>query len=196
MLKLKKIMSAAKFCVRYSKMSRIGKHPINIPAGIDVAFKDGVISGKGKNGEFTFKVHDGVHTEIADGKIVFKPRDDSKVSRAMWGTSRAVVAKAIEGLSVPFVKKVNLVGVGYKASVQGKNLVLQLGYSHDVVFAIPEGVKIVCESPTLIAVSGADKQLVGETIKKIQKHRPPEPYKGKGVIIEGQYVYRKEGKKK
>ncbi|MCR5225196.1 MAG: 50S ribosomal protein L6 [Alphaproteobacteria bacterium] len=177
-------------------MSRIGKHPISIPAGVDVAFKDGVISGKGKNGGFEFKVHNCVHTEIADGKIVFKPCDDTKFSRAMWGTCRAVVADAIQGLSTLFVKKVNLVGVGYKASVQGKNLVLQLGYSHDVIFEIPEGIKVACESPTLIAVSGADKQLVGEVIKKLQKHRPPEPYKGKGVIIEGQYVYRKEGKKK
>lgn len=177
-------------------MSRVGKHPINIPAGVNVEFKDGVIYGKGKNGEFEFKVHSSVNTEIADGKIVFKPADDSKVARSMWGTSRAIVAKAVNGLSTLFSRKVNLVGVGYKASVQGQNLVLQLGYSHDVVFAIPEGVKVVCDNPTSITVSGADSQVVGEIIKKLQKHRPPEPYKGKGVIIEGQYVYRKEGKKK
>lgn len=177
-------------------MSRVGKHPIEIPAGVTVAINDGVISGKGKNGEFSFKVHESVHTEIADGKIVFKPRGEDKTSRAMWGTCRAVVAKSIAGLSNNFVKKVNLVGVGYKASVQGKNLVMQLGYSHDVIFEIPEGIKIVCESPTVIAVSGSDSQKVGEVIKKLQKFRAPEPYKGKGVIIDGQFVYRKEGKKK
>jgi large subunit ribosomal protein L6 len=114
----------------------------------------------------------------------------------MWGTCRAIVSKAISGLSSPFIKKINLVGVGYKASVQGKNLVMQLGYSHDIVFEIPGDVKIVCETPTTIAVSGSDSQRVGEIAKKMQKFRSPEPYKGKGVIIEGQYVYRKEGKKK
>ncbi|MDR0631936.1 MAG: 50S ribosomal protein L6 [Holosporaceae bacterium] len=178
-------------------MSRVGKHPIEIPAGVDVALNDGMLTGKGKNGEFKFRVHEGVETEIVEGKkVVFKPRDDSKKSRAMWGTCRAIVSKAIGGLSVPFTKKVNLVGVGYKASVQGKNLVMQLGYSHDIVFEIPGDVKIVCEAPTAIVVSGSDSQRVGEIVKKMQKFRSPEPYKGKGVIIEGQYVYRKEGKKK
>ena len=177
-------------------MSRIGKHPIAIPSGVTVAFNNGVLSGKGKNCEFEFKVPESVHTEIVDGKIVFKPCDDSKVSRSMWGTCRAIVAKYVAGLDTVFVKKVNLVGVGYKASVQGKNLVLQLGYSHDVVFEIPSDVKIACENPTTIAVSGADSQKVGQVIKNLQKFRAPEPYKGKGVIIEGQFVYRKEGKKK
>ncbi len=177
-------------------MSRIGKHPIEIPAGVTVSVNNGVISGKGKNGEFEFKVPESVTTEIADGKIVFKPCDDSKMARSMWGTCRAVVAKYVAGLNTLFVKKINLVGVGYKASVQGKNLVLQLGYSHDVVFEIPEGIKIACENPTTIVVSGANSQRVGQVIKNLQKFRAPEPYKGKGVIIEGQFVYRKEGKKK
>lgn len=177
-------------------MSRIGKHPVEIPTGVTVTVNDGIVSGKGKNGEFEFKVPESVSAELADGKIVFKPCDESKVARAMWGTCRAIVAKRIAGLVNSFSKKMNLVGVGYKASVQGKNLVLQLGYSHDVVFEIPSDVKIACENPTTIVVSGADSQRVGETIKNIQKFRAPEPYKGKGVIIEGQYVYRKEGKKK
>lgn len=177
-------------------MSRIGKHPIEIPAGVTISVKDDVICGKGKNGEFEFRVHESVHTEVVDNKIVFKPQDDSKESRAQWGTCRAIVAKKIAGLNSLFSKKVNLVGVGYKASVQGKNLVLQLGYSHDVNFEIPSDVKIACENPTTIVVSGADSQRVGEIIRNIQKFRAPEPYKGKGVIIEGQYVYRKEGKKK
>jgi large subunit ribosomal protein L6 len=114
----------------------------------------------------------------------------------MWGTCRAIVSKSIEGLTTKFSKKLNLVGVGYRAAVQGKNLVMQLGYSHEIVVAIPEGITVVCETPTGIRVSGADRQMVGEMVKGLQKYRPPEPYKGKGVIIEGQYVYRKEGKKK
>lgn len=177
-------------------MSRIGKHPINIPAGVVVAFNNGVLTGKGKNGEFEFKVHESVKAEIVDGKIIFKPVNDGRLAKAMWGTCRSVVSKGIDGLSALFVKKVNLVGVGYKASVQGKNLVMQLGYSHDIVIDIPSDLKIVCESPTSVAVSGANKQKVGEFVKRLQKCRPPEPYKGKGVIIEGQYVRRKEGKKK
>lgn len=177
-------------------MSRIGKHPVVIPAGVNVELKDNVISAKGKNGEFNFTVHSEVKVEIADGKIIFGPKSDSKQSRAMWGTCRSIVAKGVAGLNELFVKKVNLVGVGYKASVQGSNLVLQLGYSHNITFPIPHDLKIACESPTTIAVSGADAQRVGEVIREIQKFRAPEPYKGKGVIIEGQYVYRKEGKKK
>ncbi|MDR2068108.1 MAG: 50S ribosomal protein L6 [Holosporaceae bacterium] len=177
-------------------MSRIGKHPINIPTGVTVDFKDGLLNCKGKNGNFEFKVHGSVKTEIADGKIVFSPCDDSKISRSMWGTCRAVVSKAVEGLSTDFVKKVNLAGVGYKASVQGKNLVMQLGYSHDIIFEIPSDLKIVCESPIIVSVSGINKQRVGEVAKRLQRYRPPEPYKGKGVILEGQHVYRKEGKKK
>lgn len=177
-------------------MSRIGKHPIIIPSGVNIAFNNGILSGKGKNGEFEFKVHDSVKIELLDGKIVFKPCDDSKIARSMWGTCRAIVSKAIDGLSKDFVRKVNLVGVGYKASVQGSKLVMQLGYSHDVIIDIPSDLKITCESPTVIAVSGANLQRVGEIIKVIQRYRAPEPYKGKGVIIEGQYVYRKEGKKK
>jgi large subunit ribosomal protein L6 len=177
-------------------MSRIGKHPVEIPSGVTVTLNNGVLVGKGKNGEFEFKVHKSVNSEIVDGKIVFKPCDDSKESRAMWGTCRAIVSKAVQGLSTLFVKKVNLVGVGYKASVKGNDLVMQLGYSHDIVVPIPADVKIACESPTVIAVSGADRQRVGEIIRKIQKFRVPEPYKGKGIIMAGQFVYRKEGKKK
>jgi large subunit ribosomal protein L6 len=177
-------------------MSRVGKHPIEIPSGVSVVLQDGVLIGKGKNGEFEFKVREGVAAEIVDGKVIFKPINDGKASRSMWGTCRSIVSQAISGLSDSFVKKVNLVGVGYKASVQGKNLIMQLGFSHDIVFEIPNDVKIVCESPTTIVVSGADRQRVGEIVKRLQKFRAPEPYKGKGIIIEGQYIYRKEGKKK
>jgi large subunit ribosomal protein L6 len=177
-------------------MSRVGKHPIEIPAGVNVALKDGVLIGKGSNGEFEFKVHDSVSAEIIDGKVIFKPCNDSKTSRSMWGTCRAVVSNAIRGLSTHFVRKITLVGVGYKAGVQGRNLVMQLGYSHDIIFEIPNDIEIVCETPTVITVSGSNRQKVGEIIKRLQKFRTPEPYKGKGVIVDSQYVYRKEGKKK
>lgn len=177
-------------------MSRIGKHPIEIPAGVTVLIDNGFISGKGKNSEFKFKIPENVNVDIVDGKIIFKPCDDSKVSRSMWGTCRAIVAKQVKGLTEVFVKKLNLVGVGYKASIQGNSLVLQLGYSHDIIFEIPTDVKITCENPTTIVVSSANNQRVGEIIRNLQKFRPPEPYKGKGVIIDGQFVYRKEGKKR
>jgi large subunit ribosomal protein L6 len=177
-------------------MSRVGKHPIEIPKGVSVVLKDRVLTGKGSNGEFEFKVHDSVNTEIVDGKVIFKPCNDSKISRSMWGTCRAIVSNAIRGLSTHFVRKVTLVGVGYKASVQGKNLVMQLGYSHDIVFEISDDIKVVCETPTVIVVSGSNRQKVGEIVKRLQKFRTPEPYKGKGVIVDTQYVYRKEGKKK
>ena len=177
-------------------MSRVGKHPVEIPLGANVVLDNRILTGMGKNGGFEFRVHDSVNVEIVDSKIIFKPRDDSKEARSMWGTCRAVVSKAVYGLSNDFVKKINLVGVGYKASVQGKNLVMQLGYSHDIIFEIPSDVKIMCETPTIVVVSGPDRQHVGEVVKRLQKFRAPEPYKGKGVIIEGQYVYRKEGKKK
>ncbi|MDR2794453.1 MAG: 50S ribosomal protein L6 [Holosporaceae bacterium] len=177
-------------------MSRVGKHPINIPSGVNVSFVDGVLIGKGKNGEFSFKVHDSVFTEITGEKITFSPSGNDKISRSMWGTCRAIVSKYIEGLTTLFSRKLNLVGVGYRASVQGKNLVMQLGYSHEIVVEIPVGLTVVCETPTAVRVSGANRQLVGEMVKRLQKYRAPEPYKGKGVIIDGQYVYRKEGKKK
>jgi large subunit ribosomal protein L6 len=161
-----------------------------------------VLAGKGKLGEFEFKVREGVNAEIADGAVVFKPNDESQSARAMWGTCRAVVAKAIAGLSTHFAKKVNLVGVGYKASVQGQNLVMQLGYSRDVVIEIPSGVKVACESPTVVVVSGIDSQRVGEMAKGIQRFRTPSPFiysgnKKKGIFIEGdQCRILREGKKK
>jgi large subunit ribosomal protein L6 len=177
-------------------MSRIGKQPINVPAGINVAIDNGVLACNGKNGEFKFKIPEGVKAELQDGKLSFTLYGTGKLARSMWGTCRSIVAKAVSGLANDFVKKVNLVGVGYKANTQGNKLVMQLGYSHDIVIDIPSDLKINCESPTVVAVSGASSQRVGEIVKNLQRYRPPEPYKGKGVIIDGQYVYRKEGKKK
>jgi large subunit ribosomal protein L6 len=177
-------------------MSRIGKHPIAIPSGVTVSLADGFLEGKGKNGSFRFKLHDSVSTEITDGHVTFRPNGSDKVSRSMWGTCRSIVSKYVAGLSTPFSKKLTFVGVGYKANLQGKNLVMQLGYSHEIIVPVPEGLSVVCETPTVVRVSGADLQLVGEFVKGLQKYRVPEPYKGKGIIVDNQYVYRKEGKKK
>lgn len=177
-------------------MSRVGKHPIIIPSGVKVALDGCVLSGNSQNGKFQYTVPAGVLVELSDKSVCFKPENDSQQSRALWGTSRSIVAKSVSGLVSPFVKRVNLIGVGYKAAVQGDKLIMQLGYSHDIVFSIPSDIKIVCEKQTTIAVSGIDKQRVGQVIKQLQCYRKPEPYKGKGVIIDGQFVYRKEGKKK
>jgi large subunit ribosomal protein L6 len=177
-------------------MSRVGKHHINIPAGVNVSFSNNLLSCKGKNGTFEFMVHDSVQTSVQDGKIMFSPVNSGKVARSLWGTCRAVVANGVKGIAELFVRKLNLVGVGYKASVQGANLVMQLGFSHDIIVKIPDGLKVTCETPTVVAIAGSDLQRVGEFAKKLQKYRKPEPYKGKGVLVEGQYVYRKEGKKK
>ncbi|MDR0677848.1 MAG: 50S ribosomal protein L6 [Holosporaceae bacterium] len=178
-------------------MSRVGKHPINIPKDVEVSLANGILTGKSKNGQFRCEINTSVvSVEISDSKVFFGALSDDKFSRSMWGSYRAIVFNSIRGLCSHFEKKLNLVGVGYKASVQGANLVMQLGYSHDIIFPIPAGVKIVCEAPTVIVVSGSDKQIVGEVVKQLQKFRSPEPYKGKGIIIEGQYVHRKEGKKK
>lgn len=177
-------------------MSRVGKHAIKVPASVNIAYEAGVLSGKSSAGAFSYSVPDCIGVELNDGAILFKPLDDTKRARSLWGTSRSVVSQAVAGLVKPFEMRVNLVGVGYKAAVQGSDLVMQLGYSHDVVYKIPSDVKVVCEKPTTVVVSGIDRQRVGQVIKHLQSFRPPEPYKGKGVIIEGQFVYRKEGKKK
>ncbi|MDR1362243.1 MAG: 50S ribosomal protein L6 [Holosporaceae bacterium] len=177
-------------------MSRVGKHPIDIPPGITVALEDGFLVGSGKSSSFRFKIHDSVSTEISDGRVIFRPNGDDKVSRSMWGTCRSIVSKYIAGLSRPFSKKLTFIGTGYKANLQGRNLVMQLGYSHEVVVPIPDELSVVCEAPTVVRVSGADLQQVGEFVRGLQKYREPEPYNGKGIIVDNQYVYRKEGKKK
>ena len=177
-------------------MSRIGKHSIAIPANVKVELKNGVVSGSSNLGTFSFAVPACLNAVLGNGHLTFSTAEDTKEARAMWGTARAVVAKSIAGLEKLFSKKIDLVGVGYKASVEGKKLVMQLGFSHDVVYDIPADIKITCEKPTTIVVQGADAQRVGQVVRELQVHRKPEPYKGKGLIIQGQYVYRKEGKKK
>jgi large subunit ribosomal protein L6 len=178
-------------------MSRVGKNPIPVPGSVQLSLKGALIEGKSVHGSFSLVLPEGVSANCSGASLelsISSPQDTRL--RALWGTMRSLVAGYILGLDKPFSSKIDLVGVGYKASVQGKNLVLSLGYSHDVVFPIPEATKIVCEKPTTIVVSGTNKQQVGQVVRQLQNYRPPEPYKGKGLIREGQYVLRKEGKKK
>lgn len=178
-------------------MSRIGKYPVVIPAGVEVAINNNVVTAKGKLGELSY-AYDAAHiaTKVEDGKVVVTPLSQSIAARSLWGTTRAQIQTLVKGVSEGFTKDLELVGVGYKARVEGKNLVLSLGFSHDVVFPAPEGVKISCESPVQIKIFGADKQLVGQVAAELRKYRKPEPYKGKGVKFAGETVRRKEGKKK
>ncbi len=177
-------------------MSRVGKNPVTIPDGIDIEIVDQVVRAKGKLGERSVTLPREVEVSREDGIISIKPRDDGKRARAMWGTSRAVVTNLVTGVSEGFSKTLEITGVGYRAAVQGKTLNLQLGYSHDVNFPIPEGIEIKCENQTTIEVSGADKQAVGQVAAEIRAFRKPEPYKGKGIRYRGEQILRKEGKKK
>ncbi len=177
-------------------MSRIGKHPVVIPSGVEVTIANNVLTAKGGKGVLTVPLHDAVTVSQADGKVVIGPRDDSTRARTMWGTTRSLVNNAVLGASEGFSRRLEIIGVGYRAAVQGKKLTLQLGYSHDIEFPIPDGIEIRCERPTMIEISGADKQRVGQVASEIRGFRKPEPYKGKGIRYEGEYVRRKEGKKK
>ncbi len=177
-------------------MSRIGKHPVVIPSGVEVTIADNVLTAKGGKGTLSVALHETVNVVQEDGKVVVGPRDESRRARTMWGTMRSLVNNAVTGASEGFKTRLEIVGVGYRASVQGKKLVLQLGYSHDIEFTVPDDIDIRCERPTVIEVSGADKQRVGQVASEIRAFRKPEPYKGKGVRYAGEYVRRKEGKKK
>jgi large subunit ribosomal protein L6 len=151
---------------------------------------------KGPKGALQVVLHDDVEVKMESGAVKVDPRSETKRARAMWGTSRTLVANLITGVTKGFERKLEITGVGYRASVQGKNLQLALGYSHDVVFPIPEGITIVASKPTELMVSGIDRQKVGQVAAEIRGFRPPEPYKGKGVKYAGEYIFRKEGKKK
>ena len=178
-------------------MSRLGKYPVVIPAGVTVEINNNVVTVKGKLGELSCSFDaNHVSTKVEDGKVVVSPLSDNRTSRSLWGTTRANINTLVKGVNEGFYKNLELVGVGYKARMEGTKLVLSLGFSHDVNFPAPEGIKISCESPTQIKVFGVDKQLVGQVAAQIRKYRKPEPYKGKGVRLEGEYVRRKEGKKK
>ena len=177
-------------------MSRIGKNPVTVPAGVDVKLEGRDMNVKGKLGQLSMRFVDDVDVEMADGQITVKPVGTSKKARMMWGMQRTLAANLVQGVSEGFVRDLEITGVGYRAQVQGKVLNLSLGYSHDVLYDIPEGIEIKCEKPTSSRVSGIDKQRVGQVAAEIRAWRPPEPYKGKGVRYSDEYVVRKEGKKK
>ena len=177
-------------------MSRVGKNPIEVPSGVEVAIKGRQISAKGKLGVLEYEATEDVEVSQDDGKVWVKPANDGKRARAMWGTVRSRIQNMVIGVSEGFTRNLEINGVGYRAAVQGQSLNLQLGFSHDVAYPIPEGIDIKCEKPTAIAVSGADKQKVGQVAAEIRGFRPPEPYKGKGVKYAEEVILRKEGKKK
>jgi large subunit ribosomal protein L6 len=177
-------------------MSRVGKNPVEIPSDVECQVANGQLSAKGKLGQLAFPVSNEVVVEVKDGKVFVQPKAESKVSRMMWGTTQRLARNIITGVSQGFTKRLEINGVGYRAQVQGNKLVLQLGYSHDIELQIPSDLKVICEKPTVIAISGADNQRVGQFAAEIRDFRSPEPYKGKGVKYEGEYILRKEGKKK
>lgn len=177
-------------------MSRVGSSPVAVPDGIDVQITGQLVSVKGKLGELAVELPSDVEVTQDGGEIVVKPRSTSKRARMAWGTSRALVNNLVVGVSDGFTKTLEITGVGYRAAVQGKTLNLQLGFSHEVNFPIPEGITINCEGQTTIVISGADKQAVGEVAAVIRSYRKPEPYKGKGIKYAGEQIIRKEGKKK
>jgi len=177
-------------------MSRIGKNPVEVPDGVTVDIVGKLVTAKGKLGELSTTLVDEIAVSKEDNLISVTPNDDSIRARKMWGTTRSMIHNLVQGVSEGFTKNLEISGVGYRAQVQGKDLVLQLGFSHDVKHPIPEGIEIKCADQTHISVSGTDKQKVGQTAAEIRSYRPPEPYKGKGVRYAGEYIIRKEGKKK
>ena len=177
-------------------MSRIGKKPVSVPAGVTAAVDGNLVKVKGAKGELTFLAPDDVSVKLENGAISVAPRNETKRARAMWGMSRSQVANLIDGVSKGYEKKLEITGVGYKAAVAGKVLKLSLGYSHDIDYEIPAGIAIVTPKPTEIVLTGIDKQKVGQTAAEIREFRGPEPYQGKGVKYAGEFIFRKEGKKK
>jgi large subunit ribosomal protein L6 len=177
-------------------MSRVGKNPIAIPSGVTVEIANDVIKAKGKRGELSYQLSDEVDVTYADNVVSIAPKTQSQRSRAMWGTTRARIANLVQGVSEGFTINLEINGVGYRAAVEGKDLVLQLGYSHPVRFPIPTGIVMKCERPTAISIEGNDKQQVGQLAAEIRAFRPPEPFKGKGIKYAEETIRRKEGKKK
>jgi large subunit ribosomal protein L6 len=177
-------------------MSRVGKYPVELPAGVSVAVANAVLTAKGKLGELKLPLTDLVEAKVEGAKVVVSPRGNSTRARTMWGTTRALVANMVKGVSAGYAKELEITGTGYRAAVQGKNLVLNLGFSHDVVYPIPPGIKITCEKPTSVKIEGIDRRQVGQVAAEIRGFRGPEPYKGKGVRYTTETIRRKEGKKK
>jgi large subunit ribosomal protein L6 len=177
-------------------MSRVGKRPVTIPSGVTATVEGQTVKMKGPKGQLQFIAHDDVEVKFENGQVKVAPRFETNRAQAMYGTARAQVANLVEGVTKGFEKKLEITGVGYRATMQGKNLQLALGYSHDVVYAIPDGITIAVTKPTEITVSGNDSQRVGQVAAEIRSYRPPEPYKGKGVKYADEFIFRKEGKKK
>ena len=177
-------------------MSRIGKNPVALPAGVTVEVKGQTVKAKGKLGELSFTVHDEVSATLDGTQVVVAPRSESKMARSVWATTRTVIRNMVQGVSEGYTKKLEIQGVGYRAALQGQDLVLQLGFSHEVRYPVPEGIKIAVEKQTQLTITGIDKEKVGQVSAEIYRMKPPEPYKGKGIRYAGQYILRKEGKKK
>ncbi|MEH0075313.1 50S ribosomal protein L6 [Pannonibacter sp. Pt2] len=177
-------------------MSRIGKKPVPVPSGVTATINGRTIEVKGPKGQLSFVLNDLVLAEMTDAGIQVDPRNDSKPARSMWGMTRTMIQNLITGVSQGFERKLEITGVGYRAQMQGRNVQLALGFSHDVVYEVPEGVEVKCPKPTEILISGIDKQVVGQVAANIREYRGPEPYKGKGIRYAGEFIVRKEGKKK
>ena len=177
-------------------MSRVGKYPVEVPSGVTVAIANQVLEAKGKLGSLSLPLTDKVITTVDGNQVSVAPRSNAADCRMMWGTTRALVASMVKGVSEGFSKTLEIQGTGFRASVQGKNLVINLGFSHDVVYPVPEGITITTPRPTAITVAGIDKRQVGQISAEIRSFRPPEPYKGKGVRYTTETIRRKEGKKK
>ena len=177
-------------------MSRIGKKPVPVPSGVTANVEGQTVKVKGPKGALQLVLHDDVKAVMDKSGIKIDPRSETKRARSQWGTSRTLINNLITGVTKGFEEKLEITGVGYRAAVQGKNLQIALGYSHDVIYPVPEGIAIATPKPTEILVSGIDKQKVGQVAAEIRAFRPPEPYKGKGVKYADEYIFRKEGKKK
>ena len=177
-------------------MSRVGSSAINIPADVTVSHEGGLMVVKGKNGELSAPLHGDVELSLADNVATLKPVRDTRQAKALWGTMRASLNNMVLGVSVGFTRKLEINGVGYRAAMQGNRLVLSLGYSHPVEMDVPAGLKVNVENNTSITITGADKHLLGQFAAEVRAKRPPEPFKGKGVKYAGEYIVRKEGKKK
>ena len=177
-------------------MSRIGKKPVAVPAGVTATIEGGQLSVKGPKGTLSIPLASEVTYAIEDGQIAIQPANATKRARSFWGMQRSLVQNLVTGVTEGFSKTLQITGVGYRTNLQGKNLKLQLGYSHDVDFAVPDGITIATPDQTTVHISGIDKQQVGQVAAEIRRWRKPEPYKGKGIKYAGEFIFRKEGKKK
>ena len=177
-------------------MSRIGKRPVPLPSGVTATTEGQILSVKGPKGQLQLQMRDEIAYDIGDDGILVKPANETKQARAFWGMQRTLVQNLVTGVTEGFTKVLEINGVGYRAQAQGRNLRLQLGYSHDVNFPVPEGVEVKTPDQNTVEISGIDKQQVGQVAAEIRRWRKPEPYKGKGIKYRGEYIFRKEGKKK